>query len=364
MMNTTRFCFFIIGLTFFTFIYPAFSQKAQDKSKQANSDKWLPVRFNAVTSEHKIEIMIGGNLFAEYRYDPSIKKPILFPIKAADGTLVTRGYPLEPRIGEPIDHLHHTGHWLNHGVVNQVDFWASTSASESHEGKVYGAIVQEKITEMEEEGKQGKFTYIANWISDQSDTLLGEKTTFTFAGTPELRIIDRVTQLTAKNEKVLFEDSKEGMMALRVARFLEQPSNVPQQLVGQNGEITENDILNNEGVKGLYRSSDGKKGDDVWGSRAKWVTLASEKDGKYYSVTIMDHPGNVNHPPHWMARGYGLFAVNPLGSAAYTDGKEVLNFELNKGESVTFTYRILIHNGEKLSDTAINKLYEDFKNTH
>ena len=310
-----------------------------------------------------VEVYIDGTLFTAYRYDPVLKKPVLFPIRAANGVAVTRGYPLEPQPGEQADHLHHVGHWLNHGVVNQVDFWASTAETKSTSEKVYGSIVHRDFETLEEgplEGEKGELAYIADWISDEKDTLLIENTRFVFSGDGNFRTIDRVTTLSAKGKPVTFEDSKEGMMAVRVARFLEQPYEQPQEIVGENGRIHEENEIDNAHVKGLYYSSEGLEGDAVWGTRDKWVMMASDQDSMYYSITIMDHPDNVNHPTHWMARGYGLFAANPLGSAAYTEGKEQLNHRLEPGESVTFTYRILIHHGEKLSISELNEKYEAF----
>ena len=37
------------------------------------------------------------------------------------------------------------------------------------------------------------------------------------------------------------------------------------------------------------------------------------------TIAIFDHPGNVNYPTYWHARGYGLFAANPLGRYAIGD---------------------------------------------
>src|SRR2546428_4858337 len=34
-------------------------------------------------------------------------KPTLYPLRTASGKLVTRGWPLEPRPGERVDHPHH-----------------------------------------------------------------------------------------------------------------------------------------------------------------------------------------------------------------------------------------------------------------
>jgi hypothetical protein len=311
-------------------------------------------------NEQKVVVMVDGRPFTEYRYDPALKKPVLFPIRAANGTILTRGYPLEPRPGEQTDHLHHVGHWMNHGVVNQVDFWATTSETQSTDDKTYGVVRHRTYADMRG-GEKGELTYIADWISDRGDTLLVETTAFVFSGDGETRTIDRITTLTARDEQVVFEDSKEGMMAFRVARFLEQPYPEPQELVGVDGKAMAEKTVDTLLVKGRYFSSEGLEGDAVWGSRAKWVMMASDQDSIHYSVTIMDHPENVNYPTHWMARGYGLFAANPLGSSAYTDGKEVLNFTLSPEESVTFSYRILLHNGgEKPSSEKLNEWYNDF----
>jgi hypothetical protein len=71
------------------------------------------------------------------------------------------------------------------------------------------------------------------------------------------------------------------------------------------------------------------------------------------SITIIDHPDNPGYPAYWHARGYGLFAVNPLGQEAFSKGKEKLNLVVKKNESVTFRYRIVIHEGQHLTADQI-----------
>ena len=60
------------------------------------------------------------------------------------------------------------------------------------------------------------------------------------------------------------------------------------------------------------------------------------------TLAILDHPKNVGFPTYWHARGYGLFAANPLGQSVFSNGKEKLNFTLEPKQSVTFRYRLLI----------------------
>ena len=70
-------------------------------------------------------------------------------------------------------------------------------------------------------------------------------------------------------------------------------------------------------------------------------------------VTIFDHPENPGYPAYWHARGYGLFAANPLGAAALTDGADVLNLTLAPGASATFQYRVVIEQVHSLGLTRI-----------
>ncbi len=55
---------------------------------------------------------------------------------------------------------------------------------------------------------------------------------------------------------------------------------------------------------------------------------------------IYDTEDNPGYPTYWHARGYGLFAANPLGQKIFSEGKEELNFALEAGESATFYHRI------------------------
>ena len=86
--------------------------------------------------------------------------------------------------------------------------------------------------------------------------------------------------------------------------------------------------LDNTGVNGDYLTSEGKKGDAVWGTRGKWAMLSGTVGGEPVTIAILDHPKNPGYPTYWHARGYGLFAANPLGQKALSNGKDVLNFTL------------------------------------
>ena len=80
------------------------------------------------------------------------------------------------------------------------------------------------------------------------------------------------------------------------------------------------------------------------------------------TVAIIDHPDNPGYPTYWHARGYGLFAANPLGQQIFSEGKESLNFHLdNGGESVTFRYRMAILSSQDDPRAEVNTLTASFQ---
>jgi len=140
------------------------------------------------------------------------------------------------------------------------------------------------------------------------------------------------------------------MLGLRVRRELEQPSTEPLVFTDASGRPTPVKVMDNTGVTGLYRSSEGKTGDAVWGTRARWAMLSGKVDQEAVTLAVLDHPKNPGFPTYWHARGYGLFAANPLGQAVFSNGKEKLNLTLEPKQSVTFRYRLLILTGPVTPD--------------
>jgi len=312
--------------------------------------------------EQRVDILVGDQAFTSYLYTdtiPDLKKTVLYPIYSAKGSLITRGYPLETRPGERTDHPHHIGLWLNYGDVNGIDFWGHSNATPAEQSYRMGTIRHQQIKEVKSGSGSGSLEVTMNWLDAQNQTMLKEDTRFVFAGGEEWRRIDRITTLTALDQKMTFNDTKEGMMAIRVNRALEHPSDQPVVLSDEHGNQTEVEKLDNTGVSGHYLNSEGIQGTDVWGKRAKWVDLSGVIGDEEVSVIILDHPENVGHPTYWHARGYGLFAANPLGQETFSKGEESMNLTLNPGQSITFKYRMLILTGQ-IEPDAINEEFNKY----
>jgi hypothetical protein len=354
----------------------------------------LPIKIKNNTAARTITITAGDKPFTTFLYPDSLPKPVLYPIYAPDGQVITRGFPLSPRAGEPVDHPHHLGLWFNYENVNGLDFWNNSYAIPAEKRSKYGWIRTDSIQEADNadpeselsqypntntanpkstgravpshagSGKSvsntGVIRYAARWTDLQNKSLLDESTTLIFSATATEYIIDRLTTLSAVAD-VRFPDAKDGMLGLRVTKELQIPSNTPSEFVDDKGNITKVAAGNAPDINGTYLTSEGKKGDSAWGTRGIWCMLYGKKGPDTISVAIIDHPANPGYPTYWHARGYGLFAANPLGQKVFSNGKENLDFHLTPGQSATFRYRIVIAAGNhSLSTGKIRQLAGDF----
>ena len=299
-------------------------------------------------AQQRVDVLVDGAPFTSYIWPNQIKKPVLYPIRAASGVIVTRGFPIAPRPGERVDHPHQVGLWLTHEDVNGLDFWNNSTAIPAARAPKMGTIVQRAIRGLHGGAGEGTLDVTADWVDYTGKALLREDTRFVFRAGTGYRSIDRLTTLTALADTVRFNDQKDGMLGMRVARALEQPA---------SGKATAVAVLDNTGVTGNYRSSEGREGDSVWATRGRWVTLEGTVEGRPVTIAILDHPGNPGFPTYWHARGYGLFAANPLGQRVFSNGKEALDLRLASGQSTTFRYRVLI-----LDKHATPQEMEDYYN--
>ena len=311
-------------------------------------------------NKKSVDVMVDGKLFTTYRWPDNICKPILYPVCTATGTEITRGFPLKPRDGERNDHFHHVGMWFSYGNVDGYDFWSNGSEGLGTQNPNGGIIKHQAIEEESGGIGEGLLATISTWIDAKGNILLKEHSEYHFIAQDAIRIIDRITTLTALNKDVSMHDTKEGMFGMRVDRQLELPSTKEVTLYSADGHPTKVSAMSNEGITGNYLSSEGISGIEVWGTRAKWMSLYGNIDDEKVSISVCDHPKNQSYPTYWHARGYGLFSVNPLGGKDFTKGKEEVKFEIPSGESATFRYRVIISSGSHLTKAEIDAYAEEF----
>lgn len=292
-------------------------------------------------AHRRVDITIDGKPFTAYLWPTSLKKPVLFPLITSNDVTVTRGYPLAPRDGERVDHPHHAGMWFNYGNVNGFDFWNNSDAIPEVQRPKMGSIRQERVVSATSGKDRGELVVDSVWTTGEGKDLLKQTTHYVFRKQGDSRIIDQSITLTAL-DRAVFHDDKEGLLGIRVAHFLESATEKGGTFQDASGRPTKVDGGDNAGATGIYRTSAGVEGDKVWSTRGAWCALTGTYEGKAVTIAILDSSRNPGYPTYWHARGYGLFAANPLGDHIFDAKAPEHNFTLGKGATATFTYRVIL----------------------
>lgn len=298
-------------------------------------------------ADRRVDVTINGQPFTSYLWpdtsDPkALKKPVLYPILDSDGVTVTRGYPLAPRPHERVDHPHHAGLWFNYGNANGFDFWNNSDAIKPADAPKMGTIYEDKIVSTKSGKEKGELVATSHWTTGKGDRILEQTTHYVFSGGKGVRSIDMIITLKA-DEDVTFNDDKEGVLGMRVASWLESPEEKSGMFMDASGRPTQTAGASPDAT-GVYLTSEGVEGPKVWATRGRWCTLTGHNaEGHTDSIAILDHPGNPGYPTYWHARGYGLFAANPLGRSIFDPKQPPFKYAIKKGGSTTFRYRIEIY---------------------
>jgi hypothetical protein len=284
----------------------------------------------------RLHIEINGKLFTEYFFK-DVPRPYCYPVIGPGGAAMTRNWPmkdvpdLEP---DTNDHKHHRSLWFAHGDINGYDFWS--------EDKKFGKTIHERFDEIQSGEKAGVIKSHNKWVAPDGKIICTDDRTIRIynAGTSDERMIDFDITLHAADGPVTFGDTKEGMMAVRVAASM--------RLKGKLG-------------KGHIVTSTGVRDGETWGKRADWCDYYGPVEGKTVGFAIFDHPENPRHPTWWHVRDYGLFAANPFGRHDFESlsDKTAGNLTIADGESITFKYRILMHAGDE-KEAKIAEKYQDY----
>ncbi|MHC4336598.1 MAG: DUF6807 domain-containing protein [Planctomycetota bacterium] len=303
-----------------------------------------------VKGDNKVDVMIGGKLFASYVYGDELPKPVLVPVRTPSGIEVTRRHPLVKLRGGTDDHLHHVGIFFTVDGVNGTRFWNNVEPPPQ--------IKHIRTARTASGAGKGTLSTVSHWIDKKGKVVLEEKRSMAFlAGENEDEYaIDFSMSLTAQDSKVVFEDTEEGVFAIRLADCLREGRAKVKLQPGMP--------LPKESVSGTgrYFSSNGDEtAKHVWGKRARWVALQGVKQGKVVGVAILNHPESINYPTYWHARNYGLFSANPLGQGDFQrQGKHKKNpviplrLTLEPGKRAHFRFLVIIYEGirtqEQLED--------------
>ena len=318
-------------------------------------------RVEFVKGKDKVDVKIGGELFASYVYGDGLAKPVLVPLRSVSGIEVTRRWPLTELEGGSMDHTHHVGLFFCVDKVNGTNFWNYYRNPGGKEPKI-------KHVRFERKGGgdgRGRLRTVAHWIDKRGDFLLEEKRSMTFiAGEREGEYaIDFELDLTAQKQTVVFEDIEEGVLAIRLSDYLREGK---RSLALHKGEEPPKEDVSGTGR--YFSSSADETAKNVWGKRHRWVALQGVRKGKVVGVAILNHPASINYPTYWHVRDYGLMSANPLGQGDfqrqwprdYRKNKVLpLRLTLEAGETAHFRFEVIVYEGVRTQE-QIEERFREF----
>ena len=296
----------------------------------------------------RVRVEIGGALFTEYLFGDGASRSYCYPILAADGTPLTRNFPMKPTPGEDTDHPWHRSLWFAHSMMNGVDFWNEGAGDAGKSPAFKGHTVLDALVETTS-GPEGVIRTRDRFLAPDGKLICTDERTLRFHADQGGRYIDfEITLHALPDAPLLMGDNKDGTMATRLAQWITMPHKVKGVETGGHGQIV---------------TAKGDRAAAAWGTRADWCDYHAEKEGKTYGVAIFDHPQNFRHPTWWMARDYGLFGANPFGWHDYEKefAKDPHNgdYTIPAGASLTLRYRFYFHLGdEKAAQVAAR--YSDY----
>jgi hypothetical protein len=282
-------------------------------------------------------VKIDGQLFTEY-VTKSETKPILYPIIGPTGKKMTRDYPMVKTEGEDADHPHHRSLWFAYDKVNDTNFWAEPASfgtskkDTSKELAELGTQQHRAFSKLEGGKDKGTIVSITDWLTGAGKKLLEDERRITFSATADIRIIDFDIDLKATEGDVHFGDSKEGVFGIRVPSSMDV-----EQKVNKGAE------------PGHIISSEGLADAAAWGKPAAWVDYHGNVGGEHLGIAILNHPSSFRYPTPWHVRTYGLFAANCFGLKAFDKNAQPGDHTLPKGQTLKFSYRVVLHTGDAKS---------------
>lgn len=288
---------------------------------------------------------LGSDVVTEYRFGGNVPnekqdgtkplaKPFFHPIHAPGVVPVTRAWPMiRGARGETVDHYHQKSAWFCHGDVIPEGLDLKTRSADKHvrgvdfwsEARGHGRIVSLNVKAMRDALHQQ-----CEWRTPDDVPILDEDRMIRVSALDRGYLIVLESKLKARDYPIIFGDTKEGSLGVRVADGL--------RLAGP-------------GSRGVVTASDGTRTAapftgtlPQWGRHADWHDYSGPDAG----VAVFADPKNP-FPSAWHTRDYGLMAANPFGRSA--SGFPALKNQhdlarLDKRKTLTLRFAIYAHTGD------------------
>ncbi|HIJ53568.1 MAG TPA: PmoA family protein [Planctomycetes bacterium] len=270
----------------------------------------------AKLEKNQVTVTVEGKLFTCYKFAASQKYPYFWPVNGpASGKSITT------ETSQPYPHHHSL--FFGCDRVNGGNYW--------QEGNERGQIVSQAPKLIEASGDRIVFTDKCLWQQPGKEPIILDR---------------RRVVITAPNEGLRFIDFEISLEAQARIRILKSNHALfSARVVGELSVKSGGTLINAEGKTG-------EKG--TWGVASPWCDYTGTRDGVTEGIAILQHPHNRWYPCKWFTRDYGFFSPTPMNWLK--DGR----LELEKGETLTLRYRVVVHAGDAKA-AGIKPTFERYK---
>lgn len=281
---------------------------------------------------NSVALMNNGKIVWQHNYDKIEGKPYFHPLATIDGSVLTG---LRPK-----DHPWHRAVWFSWKFINGLNYWEEDRTSGKSEG----------ITEL----KSVKYNLTKQFGADFNLEL-----TYHPPRGQDLMKEDRSVRLSAPSEDGSYFMDWESTFTAMADEVILDRTPLQSEPNGQSwgGYAGFSARLNNElwDVKAINDKGETK---ELHGNLSRWITYeAKNLKGQLVTMTIFDHPQNLNHPNKWFISNDAETPFYYFSPALIFDSKLILK----KGDKVHLKYRLLVNAGE-LDQIKLNSTWEQFIN--
>jgi hypothetical protein len=280
--KTVCILFFLVNMASF----PLFAQKG----------------IKAVAVGNRIDVTINGRFFTSYYFSDNEKYPFFFPVNGPK----SGGSVTSMRNGE---YPHHSSLFFGCDRVNGGNYW--------QEGLERGRIISSGARIAEQDTAHVIITDECSWKRPDAPSPIRDSRKITITAPRDgMYQIDFVITLEML-EDVTIEKTNHSLFSARMD---------PDLSVKNGGTMV--NAAGDSGEKATF------------GKTSPWMDCFGKRGDITEGLAILQHPGNIDYPAPWFTRDYGFFSPTILYWPS--DDKAT---HLDKGDSVTLRYRVLVHAG-------------------
>jgi hypothetical protein len=289
------------------------TQKVPDELRPDNLSRKLAWQKDA----NSVTLLNNGKIVWAHHFDKHEGKPYFHPISTIEGSVLTSL--------RPDDHPWHRAIWFSWKYINGLNYWEEDRKTGKSEG----------VTEL----KSARYRFDKQFEAEFNLELSYHPPTGA-----DLLKEERTIHISAPaSDGSYFMDWESTFTALSDEVVLDRTA-LPNEPHGVSwGGYAGFSARLNEQLGDVKAINDYGETKNLQGKPSRWMTYeAKNLKGEPVSMTIFDHPSNLNHPNKWFISNDPAIPFYYFSPALLFDKKLVMK----KGEKLHLKYRILVSSGE------------------